>query len=179
VDRTASAGPRADRAVTLMNDLSAAVPPGFSTPNLKYPDGRSMRWPQAQYASNDGEQDYWEYQAIIPVQRGERVGQLLVQSTTPTGKPAIALCTLAQQFWGGTGTCTVMNVGGKQVGVVTTKGHDSYDQWATYRYDDGTVVNLAQAKKTDREGRSPLTQPVFTTRQLAELATSAKFKISS
>jgi hypothetical protein len=40
-------------------------------------------------------------------------------------------------------------------------------------------VNLAQAKKTDREGRSPLTQPVFTTRQLAELATSPKFKISS
>ncbi|HWD80171.1 MAG TPA: hypothetical protein VG497_14845 [Kribbella sp.] len=179
VDRTASAGPRADRAVTLMNDLTAVVPPGFSSPNLKYPDGNPRRWPQAQYASNDGEPDYWEYQASIPVQKDNRVGQLLVQSTTPDGKPATAPCKLAQRFWGGTGTCTVMNVGSKKIGVLTTNGRGSYDQWAVYRYDDGTVVFLAQAKKTDDESRSPLTQPVFTARQLAELVTSPKFKISS
>jgi hypothetical protein len=179
VDRTASAGPRADRAVTLMNDLSSSVPPGFSTPSLKYPDGRSMRWPQAQYASNDGEQDYWEYQAIIPVQKDDRVGQLLVKSTTPDGKPAMDPCKLAQKFWGGTGTCTIMNVGGKKVGVLTTNGHGSYDQWAAYRHDDGTVVYLAQAKQSDHPRRSPLRQPVFTARQLAELVTSAKFKIST
>ncbi|MFC6160114.1 hypothetical protein [Kribbella jiaozuonensis] len=179
VDRTASAGPRADRAVTLMQDLSSSVPAGFSTPDVKYPDGRAMRWPQAQYASNDGEQDYWEYQAIIPVQKDNRLGQLLVQATTPTGKPATTPCKLAGEFWGGSGTCTVMDIGGKKVGVVTAKGHHSYDQWAAYRYDDGTVVVLAQSRKTDREGRSPLTQPVFTTRQLAELAMSPKFKIST
>lgn len=179
VDRTATAGPRAVRAVTLMNDLSSSVPPGSSTPDLKYPDGRAMRWPQSQYASNDGEQDYWEYQAIIPVQKDDRVGQLLVESTTPDGKPATDLCKLAKQFWGGTGSCTIMNVGGKKVGVVTDSGRGSYDQWAAYRYGDGTVVYLAQAKKTDNPARSPLTQPVFTTHQLAELVTSPKFKISS
>ncbi|MFG1623763.1 hypothetical protein [Kribbella sp. NPDC049227] len=32
---------------------------------------------------------------------------------------------------------------------------------------------------SDHPGRSSLTQPVFTTRQLAELVTSAKFKIST
>ncbi|WP_328525659.1 hypothetical protein [Kribbella sp. NBC_00359] len=179
VDRTASAGPRAARSVTLMNELSSSVPPGFSMPNLKYPDGRSMRWPQSQYASNDGEQDYWEYKASIPVQKGDRVGQLLVQSTTPDGKPAMDPCKLAQKFWGGTGTCAIVDVGGKKVGVVTTNGRGSYDQWATYRHDDGTVVIFAQAKKSDARGRSPLTQPVFTPRQLAELATSTKFKIST
>jgi len=179
VDRTASAGPRADRAVALMNDLTAALPRGFSSPNLKYPDGNPRRWPQAEYASNDGEPDYWEYQAIIPVQKGSRVGQLAVQSTTPDGKPAAAPCKLVQRFWGGTGTCTAMDVGGKKVGVLTTNGQGSYDQWAAYRYDDGTVVFVAQAKKTDDESRSPLTQPVFTARQLAELVTSPKFKVSS
>ncbi|WP_427892853.1 hypothetical protein ACQHIV_08115 [Kribbella sp. GL6] len=177
-DRTASAGPRADRAVALMNELSSSVPAGFTAPNLKYPDGRGMRWPQAQYASNDGEQDYWEYQAIIPVQKGDRVGGLLAMSTTPDGKPATTPCKLAQKFWGGTGTCAVVDVAGKKVGVVTTKGKSSYDQWAAYRYPDGTVVYVAQTKKTDNDARSPLTQPIFTTNQLAELATSPKFKIS-
>ena len=179
MDRTATAGPRAARAVTLMNDLSSSVPPGFSTPNLKYPDGRLMRWPQSQYASNAGEQDYWEYKASIPVQKDDRVGQLLVQSTTPDGKPAMDPCKLARKFWGGTGTCTIVDVGGKKVGVVTTNGHGSYDQWAAYRHGDGTVVYFAQTKKSDHPRRSPLTQPVFTPRQLAELATSAKFKIST
>ncbi|TCC34723.1 hypothetical protein [Kribbella sindirgiensis] len=179
VDRTASAGPRADRSVTLMNDLSSSVPAGFSTPNLKDSDGHSLRWPQTQYASSDGEPDYWEYMATIPVQKDNRVGQLLVQSVTPDGKPAADICTVAKRFWGGTGTCTVTDVSGKKVGVLTTKGDGSYDQWAAYRYDDGTVVFLAQAKKCDRAGRTPLTQPIFTARQLAELAISPKFKIST
>jgi hypothetical protein len=86
---------------------------------------------------------------------------------------------LAQTFWGATGTCAVVNVDGKKVGVVTGKKGSEYDQTAAYRYDDGTVVFLAQAKQTDLPGKSPLKQPVFTTEQLAEQVTSAKFKISS
>jgi hypothetical protein len=176
-DRTASAGPRAARAVTMMNDLTSAVPDGFSTPDLKYPGGDPMRWPQAQYASSDGEQDYWEYQASIPVQKGDRVGKVLVQSTTPDGKPAGDLCKLAQKFWGGTGTCSILSVSGKKVVVVTTNGRGGYDQWAAYRYDDGTVVYFAQTKKI--EGRKALTQPIFTPRQLAELVVTPKFKITT
>jgi hypothetical protein len=179
VDRTATAGPRAQRAVTLMHELGSSVPAGFGTPDLKFPDGRSMSWPQAQYASSDGEPDYWEYMATIPVQKGNGVGKLLALSTTPDGKPATTPCTLARKFWGGTGSCTVIDVGGKKVGVVTTNGHGSFDQWATYRYGDGTVVSVAQAKKVDDSGRTPLTQPVFTNTHLAALATSATFKISS
>ena len=102
-----------------------------------------------------------------------------MKSTTPDGKPATDPCKLAQRFWDGTGPCTIVNVGGKKVGVVTTNGRGCYDQWAAYRHDDGTVVYLAQAKKSDDPERSPLTQPVFTTRQLAELVTSATFKIST
>jgi hypothetical protein len=178
-DRTATTGPRADRAVALMQALSKAVPDGFTTPDLEYSDGRAMRWPQAQYASNDGEPDYWEYMATIPVVKNNGVGQLLVQSTTPSGKPAAALCVLAKQFWGGTGPCSVVDVGGKKVGVLTTKGSgDRYDQWAAYRHDDGTVVFVAQTKKSDNKSRAALKQPIFTSAQLAELATSPKFKIS-
>ncbi|WP_405059255.1 hypothetical protein OG474_41925 [Kribbella sp. NBC_01505] len=178
-DRTATTGPRADRSVTLMRDLSSAVPAGFTTPDLKYEDGRSMRWPQTQYASGDGEPARWDYMATIPVQKDKQVGQLLVLSTTPDGKPAGDVCELAQQFWGGKGTCAVVDVAGKKVGVVTTKGQDSYDSWAAYRYDDGTVVTLAQAKKTDDSSRPALKQPIFTAGQLAEQVTSEKFKISN
>lgn len=177
VDRTASAGPRADRAVTLMHDLKASVPAGFSTPNLKYPDGSAMGWPQAQYASNDGEPDYWEYQAIVPVKKGDRVGRLVVQSTTPDGKPAVSPCKLT--FWSETGTCTIVDVGGKKVAVINTNGQGSFDQIAGYRYTDGTVVFVAQGRKSSDDTRRPLTQPIFTTRQLAELVTSPKFKISN
>jgi hypothetical protein len=176
-DRTASAGPRAARAVTMMNDLTSLVPDGFSTPDLKFPSGDPMRWPQAQYASNDGEQDYWEYQASIPVQKGDRVGKVLVQSTTPDGKPAGDLCKLAQKFWGGTGTCSIMSVSGQKVAVVTTNGRGGYDQWAAYRYDDGTVVYFAQTKQI--EGHKALTQPIFTPRQLAEFVLTPNFKISA
>jgi hypothetical protein len=179
VDRTATTGPRAARAVTLMNDLRSSIPSGFGTPDLKYPDGRRMSYPQSQYASSDGEQDYWEYAAVIPVQKDDRVGQVLVQSTTPNGKPATDPCTVARGFWGGTGTCGIVDVGGKKVGVLTTKGQARYEQWAAYRYDDGTVVYLAQTKTSDNPARSPLKQPVFTAQQLAELVTSAKFKVSS
>jgi hypothetical protein len=179
VDRTATAGPHAIRAAALIDDLSSSVPAGFSTPDLKYPDGLSMRASQGQYASADGEQDYWEYHATIPVQKDDRVGRLFVQSTSPDGKPATNPCKLAQKFWGGTGTCSIVDVAGKKVGVVTTKGKDSYDQWAAYRYDDGTVVYFAQAKQSDDEKRPPLKQPVFTAQQLAEQVTSPKYKISS
>jgi hypothetical protein len=179
VDRTATTGPRADRAVALMTELTSSLPAGFTSPDLKYPGGGPMRWPQSQYASSDGEQDYWDYTASIPVQKDNRVGKVMVQSTTPNGKPATDPCNLAKGFWGGTGTCTVVDVNGKKVGVVTAKTGGSYDQWATYRYGDGTVVIFAQAKKSDSEGKAPLTQPVFTAHQLAELVTSPKFKISA
>jgi hypothetical protein len=163
--------------VTLLHDLTASIPAGFTAPNLRYPGGRPMNWPQAQYASADGEQDYWAYDASIPVQKDNRVGQLRVQSTTPDGKKATTPCKLALRF--GNGTCTVVDAGGQKVGVVTAKEQVGYDQWAAYRYDDGTVVYLAQVKKSDDPGRSALTQPVFTTQQLAETVLSPKFKISS
>ncbi|GAA1715819.1 hypothetical protein GCM10009745_75320 [Kribbella yunnanensis] len=176
-DRTATAGPRMTRVTKLMDDLSSSVPAGFTTPDLKAPEGHRLRYAQAQYASNDGEQDYWEYAATIPVERDGKVGKLLLNSTTPDGKPATDPCKLAKGFWGGTGTCAIVDVDGKKVGVVTTKGQGEFDQWATYRYDDGTVVMLAQAKKYEGQPK-PLAQPIFTSRQLAELATAAKFKIS-
>ncbi|TWP46127.1 hypothetical protein FKR81_36975 [Lentzea tibetensis] len=179
-DRTATSGPHADKAVVLMNDLGSSLPPGFTAPDLKHPDGRPIRRPQAQYAANVGEQDYWEYMATIPVKKDAGVGVLLVQSRTPDGKPAGDLCELAQTFWGMPGECSVLDAGGKKVGVVTknTSGRDDFDQWAAYRHEDGTVIFLAQSVKVGEGGYAPLAQPVFTPQQLAEQATSAKFKVS-
>jgi hypothetical protein len=180
-DRTATSGPRADKAVNLMNTLGSSLPQGFTAPDLKYPDGRAVRWPQAQYASADGEPDYWEYLAMIPVQKDNGVGTMLVETQTPDGKPASEPCALAQTFWGMPGECTVIDVGGKKVGVVTknTSGREDFDQWAAYTHADGTVVFLAQSQKVrDDATRPPLAQPVFTPQQLAELVTSEKFKVT-
>ncbi|MFK4088275.1 hypothetical protein ACI2LF_29450 [Kribbella sp. NPDC020789] len=177
-DRTATAGPRLVRVTKLMDDLSASVPAGFTTPDVKSPEGYRLRYAQAQYASNDGEPDYWQYAAIVPVEKAGRVGRLLMNSTTADGRPAKEPCKLAKEFWGSKGTCAVEVVDGKKVGVVTSKSGSEFDQSATYRHDDGTVVILAQSKALQNQPKPPLTQPIFTGRQLAELVTDAKFDVA-
>lgn len=179
-DRTQTNGPRADKAVAVMNELTSSLPLGMTSPDLKHPDGRPMRWPQAQYGSSVGEPDYWEYMAMIPVQDDTgAVGQLLVQTRTPDGKPAGDACVLAQTFWGMPGQCSVVEVNGLKVGLVTknTSGRDDFDQWAAVRHTDGTVVFLAQSLKTRDGQHRPLTHQVFTTQRLTELVTDPKFHL--
>ena len=173
-DRTASTGPRADRAAELLDDLGALLPPGFDSVDMTDAAGRPVRWSQAQYASADGEPDYWEYSALIPVMKDNHAGRLMVLSTTPSGKPPVAPCTLAKRFPSTTapGTCTTITVNGATVAVITTTTRSTWDQWAAFRHPDGTITYVAQTKQTPKSLYPSLTHQVFTPQELAALATS-------
>ena len=179
-DRTASAGPRVERARQLVYDLESSLPRRVTAQDRTYPDGRPMRRHYAQYASADGEPAYWEYSAVTPVFKDGRIGRVIVKSFTPDGKSVTAPCKLVERFGFGTGRCTVMDVRGKKVGVVTNLTSD-FDQVAIHRYADGTVVYLGQVKDGDRDNPQPLPllEQVYTPRQLAEAVLNPKFKISS
>ena len=184
-DRTATAGPQFDRGVALLAELAAVVPPGYESPDDLVGDGNSaglpMRYHQAQYADTVDGVDVWEYMAETAVTKGDGVGRLLAQVSTPENRATGEGCDLATVSWGVEGECAEIVVDGKRVGVVTATGHDpernQFEQWASYRHDDGTLVSVAQSTYRSFTEFPPLSGPVFTARQLAELAADPRFHL--
>lgn len=183
-DRTAHNGPQADRAQKLLDELKGAVPAGYDAPQLKYQDprysGGDMQGTQGQVASNKGEvPEVWEYMAQTPVRKDGKVGWLLVESSTPNPAMPDDPCALAKTFWGMGGPCVVVDVKGLKVGVVQSNpsGRDQFDKWATYRANDGQIVTVAQDDGYLGGGYPALDGPVFTEKQLAELATDPRFRV--
>ena len=75
-------------------------------------------------------------------------------------------------------TCTETMVDGKRVGVFTkTDEGDQFDQWAGYRYDDGTVVFVGQARFRAFTNFPPLAGQPLPVHRLAELATDPAFRL--
>lgn len=194
-DRTATAGPRYDQGHRLMEQLLAVVPAGFTVPQ-DAPDPRAtgpqagdpwVRYHQAQFADRVDGVEVWEYLASLEVIQGQRAGWLFVQVHTPGNTLPADLCPLARELGGLGGECQVKDVGGKQVGVVTSPTGDrqEFDQWAAYRHPDGTVVYMAQADTFRSSSPDPATpqrpglaaQPL-SVQQLAELATDERFHLS-
>jgi len=97
---------------------------------------------------------------------------------TPGNAYPAGTCEMAGSLWGNNGTCELVDVNGRQVGLTTGASgqFNEFEQWAGYRHPDGTVVLVAQARQY-RGAASPLPQPVFTPRQLAELATADRFHL--
>lgn len=186
-DRTQTSGPRADQGVTLLTELEALVPAGFETPDdLKGTGdlaGAAMRFHQAQYADTVDGVEVWEYMADVAVTKGDGVGRLLAQVTTPGGRAEGEGCELfpAAAWSVSEGGCTDVVVDGRTVGVYTISSSDpvgdQFDQWAAYRHDDGTVVSVAQATHRAFTDFPPLSGPVFTAEQLAELAADPRFHL--
>jgi hypothetical protein len=162
-DRTARAGTQYDKGKKLLDDLVGAVPAGFAVP-----DGAVDRYHQAQFEDRVGGKDIWSYLAIAQVTKDGGTGRVAVEVhaagntyTAPTG------CALTRQFWGLGGQCREVTVNGVQVGVVDQPGSDSrFDQWAAYRYPDGTVVFVAQGRTSQSLAESP---PVTPSKPLAAL----------
>lgn len=179
-DATATAGPKYDQGVALMNELIGAVPDGYETPDgLVYADpaheGSALRYHQAAIHGADGG---WEYYAVVPVSAGENLGEIFVQVNTVGND--LEGCELSRTLWSqGGGTCEEITVAGTTLGVVTDTGPESaFDQWVGFRHPDGTVVYAAQDDEFEGSGQPPLTGLPFTAQQLAELATDARFRLS-
>ncbi|SDO11518.1 hypothetical protein [Lentzea jiangxiensis] len=183
-DRTATNGPQADRARKLLEELKGVVPAGYDAPQLRYQDwrynGGDMQRTQGQIASDRGvTPEVWEYMAQTPVRKDGQVGWLLAEVSTPNRALPAEPCALARTFWGMGGECAVVLVDGLEVGVVqrNTSGRHQFDKWATYRARDGQVVTIAQDDSYEGGGYPQLDVPVFTERQLAELATDPRFRV--
>jgi hypothetical protein len=181
-DRTARAGAQYDKGKKLLDDLVSAVPAGFEVPH-----GVVDYYHQAQFEDHLGGKDIWSFMATAPVVKDGGTGHVAVEVhaagnayTSPTG------CALTTQFWGMGGHCRLVTVNGVQIGVVDRPGSDDrFDQWAAYRYPDGTVVFVAQGKAAtslsdDPNATAPkaLTDLPFTVDELATLAMKPQFHIA-
>lgn len=185
-DRTAQNGPQAGRAQKLLDELAKVVPAGYDAPQLKYQNpsysGGDMQKTQAQVASDRGQEpEVWEYMAQTPVRKDGKVGWLLAEVSTPNSSAPAEPCALARSFWGMGGTCQIIDVNGLKVGVVVhnSSGRDQFDKWAAYRAQDGSTVTIAQDDGYLGGGYPVLGAPIFTDRQLAELATDPRFRVGS
>jgi hypothetical protein len=187
-DRTATSGPRADKSVVVLNELSTALPAGYKSVDMEYADASfhgTMRRTQSQFRDYAGSGQLWEYMATTPVVKTDgspEVGLLMAQVLTKGGDLPTDPCELTTKSWGIQGTCAVTTVAGKAVGVLTanpgSEGQfDQFDQLAAFRHDDGTVVFVAQAKEYANAGHPALAALPMTVEQLATLATNAKFKL--
>jgi hypothetical protein len=177
-DRTAHSGAQYERGAALADKLAQVIPAGYGSPDLPTPAGDSgggpFKYHQANYEDTVNGRELWDYEAYAPVTKGEGVGRLLVEVHTP-GSVTGDGCGL-QPLWGMAGTCTEVAVGGERVGVVNV-ANDRFDQWAGYRYADGTVVYVAQATTFAYQGTPALDGLPFTAEQLAALAADPRFKV--
>jgi len=177
IDRTATSGAEHDRAATLADKLAEVSPAGYelpdSLPGTEYP----AKDYQAQYEDTVGGREVWDYSAYVSPTKGEGVGELLVDVLSPGGSTGDG-CGIKPPLWGMTGNCAEVVVGGKQVAVVNITSDDRFGQWAGYRYEDGTVVFVAQSTTHYGTGKPALEALPFTSEQLAALAADPRFKVA-
>ncbi|MDI6101054.1 hypothetical protein QLQ12_20785 [Actinoplanes sp. NEAU-A12] len=169
-DATADSGDHFDKGKALLAELVKLAPDGYTLPEGSVADGIELRSHQATI-----EGDHWAYMTAIALRKGERTGQLLVETREPGNGLPSDVCEVARAFWGRGGACAKRTVGGAEVGVVS--GPD--EAWSAYRHSDGTVVYVMQSKATsygDVTGFTPLEKLPLSTAELAELATSEAFR---
>jgi hypothetical protein len=174
-DATARSGLRYQQGVKLLGLVTHAVPAGWTRPTGKTDSGLSLQDNQALV-----EGDSWTYSASAAAAKNGRTGRLMAEvHTVGNGLPAGDPCKLARTFWSMNGDCQVVTAGSAKVGVVVTSSDDRVDQWAAYRYPDGTVVYIAQSRQAANGTSSlkPLTKLPLTVPQLAALATDPKFHL--
>jgi hypothetical protein len=189
-DRTATKGPRADKGAKLLNDLASSLPPGVKAEDrtrIGFADYGPMTRNQAQFAENVGELQVWDYEARTPVViTGEAgVGELFIQVETKgnTRLGDLVGCAAATKYPYPVegGTCALVDVGGKQVALVTgaTANGDAntMDAGAFYRYPDGTLVTVAYSSEYLESGHPALSRPALTGEQLAAIAADPKFHL--
>jgi len=189
-DRTATSGPRADKGAKLLADLGSVLPPGVRAEDrtrIGFADYGPMTRHQAQFVEHAGDLEVWDYEAHTPVAvTGEAgVGELFLRVETRGNDRLGDLvgCAAATRFPYPVegGTCSVVDVGGKQVAVVTgataNADHNTLDAAAFYRYPDGTLVTAAYGSKFEESGHPALSRPALTGEQLAAIAADPKFHL--
>lgn len=189
-DRTPTNGPRADKSVAMFNDLASSLPAGLKAEDrtrIGFQDYGPMTRTQSQFADYTTDRlEVWEYLAYTPVVRGdaEGVGHLWMQVETKGNSRVedVSGCgmVIRQSYpvTDSSGRCDIVDVGGKQVVVVTAAGTgNGMDQAAFYRYDDSTLVIVAQSREYLNSGHPALAEAPLTAQQLAAIAADPKFHL--
>nr|WP_042179403.1 hypothetical protein [Kibdelosporangium sp. MJ126-NF4]CEL13805.1 hypothetical protein [Kibdelosporangium sp. MJ126-NF4]CTQ88173.1 hypothetical protein [Kibdelosporangium sp. MJ126-NF4] len=195
VDRTARNGPRSDTANGVLATLKAALPDTLTVDETTTRPGGGGKITLSQanfnnYYGQGNKQEAWDYSAIAAVASKTNpqggTGRVLVTVFTP-GNPAYAdtdVCVLTGKFWGVRGTCEPRTVQGKTVGVIVKPQDSRISTVVGYRYDDGTVVFVAQSTAPNNEGDSSgppagsMSTLPLTVEQLAPMALNPAFKVT-
>jgi hypothetical protein len=175
-DRTATSGAQHERAAALADKLTEVVPAGYDLPDSLQGTEFPAKEYQAQYEDTIGGREVWDYMAYVSPTRAAGVGELLVDVRSPGGATGDG-CGITSPVWGMTGDCTEVAVGDKRVAVVDITSDNRFNQWAGYRYEDGTVVFVAQSLSHYGVGKPALDALPFTSEQLAALACDPRFKV--
>ena len=177
-DATATAGPHYDTGVALLESMATVVPAGYEAPRgLEFADGGAgpLDMSQAAWDGKSGGVDVWDYYGTLPLTKGARMGELIVDVKTPGNEATGTGCDLGN-LWGWEGTCVARTVGGEPVGLWTgTEAQPG--RGASFRHDDGTVVWVFQSPEYFGSGRQALSDLPYSDQQLLELATDEKFHL--
>ena len=178
-DATATAGPRYETGVSLLESMVTVVPAGYEAPRgLEYtPDGGvgPLDMSQAGWEGKYNGVDVWDYYAALPLTKGNRMGELLIDVKAPGNPYTGAGCELGN-LWDWEGTCKERTIGGKRVGLWTGTP-DQPGKCAVYRHDDGTVVWVHQSPEYFGSGWPRLTALPYSDQRLLELATDEQFHL--
>ncbi|CAM3429795.1 hypothetical protein KIPE111705_08175 [Kibdelosporangium persicum] len=190
VDRTARNGARADTADAVLAALKAAVAPTLAVDEKRtYPNSDAkVTGSQASFEDRAGpdKQEVWQYLVTVAVTSKSApaggTGRVMALVYTPGNTYPADVCQLTPKFWGAGGQCETKVVQGKTVGVVAKPEDSRVNTVVGYRYDDGTVVFVAQSKDPDNEEGSPakgsMATPPLTIDQLAPMVLNPAFKVT-
>ncbi|MFG2043023.1 hypothetical protein [Dactylosporangium sp. NPDC048998] len=185
-DHTARAGVKADAAKALRAHLTTLVPAGYTiSPDSKVSDE------QAQFENKVGDRDAWSYLASIEIRKDGAAGRLIVQVYEPGLRTGATPCDIASGFWTKPSGCGVVPSGGQAVAVASGGVNDLPDQrvgqridkWSAYAYPDGTVVYVAESKRSyfgpPASSGPQLAALPFDDAQLAALALDPAFHVAA
>lgn len=183
-DRTARAGVKADAAKALRAHLTTLVPAGYTVS-----PGSEVSDEQAQFENKVGDRDAWSYLASIEIRKGGAAGRLIVEVYEPGLRTGATPCDIAGGFWTTPTGCRVVSSGGQAVAVATGGGDrpdqvvdTRIDKWSAYAYPDGTVVYVAESKRSyfgPGSSDPQLAALPFDDAQLAALALDPAFHVAA
>ncbi|MFC0436048.1 hypothetical protein [Kutzneria buriramensis] len=176
-DNAPVGSPEYARGKNLLAAVPAALPSGLVPASGQQLTGAKFD-PRRHEEIQAGPSKQWIYRAREPVARPGQpgVGEVDVQVFGPGNGLPIDVCAAAQNLTHGA-ACTLKQVGGKSVALVSHPDDTRLGAAAVYRYADGTVVGVVHSSSVYGAGLPGLAQPPLTDDQLANLALSPGFKV--
>ncbi|WP_199438884.1 hypothetical protein [Umezawaea beigongshangensis] len=186
-DPTARSGPRADRAVELVDVLTSMLPAGVDVADGTHElSGDPLLRAGASYDAVEDGRELWSYSVELPVaadgvaESGVGLVEVLVR-TARSGVPADACEAVSAHPRPEHGECTPIDVDGEQVvlveGAADAEDAETADQVAVHVHEDGTYVQVIQSLAFPHSGRPAMGELPMTVEELAALTVDERFHV--